>query len=152
MTNSNHVDFVTSTTWLLVSEWGDGTAGTRRTTDSGQSWNKVSTCERFHGSSQPYIGSEGLLVAPCVEGIIKSTDYGASWNKVADGASSAVAGTEQYLYVATGWATQGAFNPNPRRAELASGATSWSTTSPPPPKTWTTARTGSPSRSTARST
>lgn len=122
---SNHVFFVTSDIWLLVSEWGDGSAGTRRTTDGGSTWAKVSTCERFHGSSQPYIGSNGLIFAPCVDQILKSTDYGATWKKVGDGPSSAVVATSTYYYVATGWATQGAWDPNPRRAKVADGGVDW---------------------------
>jgi hypothetical protein len=123
--DSNHVYFVNSTTWLLVSEWGDGSAGTRRTTDSGATWNKVSSCERFHGSSQPFIEGNGQIFAPCVDGILKSTDDGATWEKVADGAASAIVATGTYLYVATGWATQGAWDPNPRRAERAQGGALW---------------------------
>jgi hypothetical protein len=64
----------------------------------------------------------GLIISPCVEGILKSTDWGQTWEKVAEGASSAVAATGTYLYVATGWATQGEWDPNMRRAEKATAA------------------------------
>jgi hypothetical protein len=123
--DSNHVFFVTSDIWLLVHEWGDGSAGTHRTADGGKTWAKVSTCERFHGSNQPYIGSNGLILAPCVDQIMKSTDYGATWEKVADGASSAIVATGTYYYVSTGWATQDPWDANPRRSEIASGGVNW---------------------------
>jgi hypothetical protein len=120
--NSNHVYFINSTTYMIVAETHEGADGTRISTDSGKTWSKVSTCERFHGSSQPYMDGAGLIVSPCVEGILKSTDWGKTWEKVAEGASSAVAATGTYLYVATGWATQGEWDPNMRRAEKATAA------------------------------
>lgn len=127
VTNSNHVFFVTSSIWLLVSEWNleaQGASGTRRKVGSG-GWEKVSTCERFHGASQPYVGADGLMLAPCVEGTLKSTDYGATWNKVADGSASAIVATDSYFYVATGWATQGSHAANLRRSEASTAGSTW---------------------------
>jgi hypothetical protein len=122
--NNSHVKFVTSTVWLMVSEWGDGTAGTRRSENAGSSWSKVSSCERFHGSTQPFVAGGGVIYAPCVEGILRSDNDGATWTPLIDGATSAVVGTERFVYAATGWATQGTWDPNLRRTTRARDA-SW---------------------------
>src|SRR5262249_41929954 len=64
-----------SSTWLLGTQ-GDGYW---RTTDAGNTWNRVTTENMAHGGGQLYITKAGVLFVSAVSGVLKSTDDGATW-------------------------------------------------------------------------
>jgi hypothetical protein len=62
-------------TWLLGTQ-GDGYW---RTTNSGDSWTKVSSSTIFHGGGETYYSKTGVLYATSWDGVLRSTNNGASF-------------------------------------------------------------------------
>jgi photosystem II stability/assembly factor-like uncharacterized protein len=62
--------------------WGGSTGGIYRTTDSGTTWQRVST---FEPGMPPLILSNGTIYWPVYNGLIKSTDGGVTWNQLGGG-------------------------------------------------------------------
>jgi len=129
-TLSSYVFFVTSSAWLMVSQWTDAN-GTWRTENSGASWSKVSNNEHFHGNCQIYVGPAGVVYLPGAHGIERSADYGKTWTSVYGSPENSVVATASFLYANDGWATQGTWDANLIRSPVASGTTWGSYTTKP---------------------
>jgi hypothetical protein len=105
------IDFVntgdaatTRTTWLWLASEGSN-IGTWRTTNSGQSWTKVSTVEHITGATSISQRGKGEIYMASTEGIQRSTDYGAHWTKIGTGdRESVVVATSRFIYAMYGWA------------------------------------------------
>jgi photosystem II stability/assembly factor-like uncharacterized protein len=140
-TGSSYIFFVTSTTWLAVSQ-RNGSNGTERTEDSGRTWNRVSLLEHAHGSSQIYVAPNGVVYLPGEGGLARSTDYGKTWTMVNSTKQGSVIGTASFIYGAFSFAGQGATDPLLFRS--ADGVT-WAPYTTPPagmtagPKRWAVA-------------
>jgi photosystem II stability/assembly factor-like uncharacterized protein len=124
--SSAYIFFVTSTTWLLVSQRTD-VSGTYRTDDSGATWSKVSDVEHSHGGSQLHVGANGLVYLPGETGIVRSTDFGKTWTQVANLTDNSVVQTKKFLYAMNGGYDQ----LNLLRSPVDDGAT-WSSYGDPP--------------------
>jgi hypothetical protein len=130
---SGYVFFITSTTWLVVSQSGsNGTNGTRRTTNSGASWTKVGNMEHLHGGEQLYIDpTNGAIYLPSEGGVFRSTNQGASFAQVSQGISSSIFATGDRIYAMRAGATGGFEPPTLQRATRANG-TDWAPLTTPP--------------------
>jgi hypothetical protein len=121
---SGYVFFIDSTTWLMVSQSG-GTAGTRRTTNSGATWIQVGPMAHFHGNEQIYIDPASKhIYVPSEQGIFRSTDDGVSFTKVSGTVGSTVFATEARLYAMNSGATGGKNDPRFQSATRSNG-TDW---------------------------
>jgi hypothetical protein len=109
-TASSYVFFVTSTVWLVVSQWTDSN-GTFRSQDSGRTWTKVSTLEHAHGGSQIYVAPNGAVYLPGERGLARSTDTGKTWTVVDGTKQNMVLGTASYIYSEHSFAGQGSSDP-----------------------------------------
>ncbi len=115
VTNSAYVFFITSTTWLAISQWNNNTNGTWRTTDSGANWSMVADIEHGHGNSQIAV-LPGLVYLPGISksggGVWRSSDSGATWTHVLSSAAEAtIVATPTSLYASYGWSTGGDNDP-----------------------------------------
>jgi photosystem II stability/assembly factor-like uncharacterized protein len=107
----------TRTTWIAISETTNGDAGTRRTTQGGTNWVKVSGNEHPHGNAQIYQAKGAMYIAGVYDaggwGVLRSSDLGLTWTHVGAATNeSAVFGTPRHIYAACGGATLGTNNPN----------------------------------------
>jgi photosystem II stability/assembly factor-like uncharacterized protein len=90
-----------SATWLL----GTQDNGYWRTTNSGQTWTKVSEVNMAHGGGQVYRASNGAWYVSSARGTLRSTDGGASFKEVGSASfTTAVFGDGQRLYTAQAYA------------------------------------------------
>jgi hypothetical protein len=76
--HGHYAFFITPTTWLL----GTQDNGFWRTTNSGQSWDQVSTVNMAHGGSQMYRASNGVLYVGASNTLLRSTNDGVSFTQV----------------------------------------------------------------------
>jgi hypothetical protein len=127
---SNSVWFLdNSHTWLLGSE----SAGLWRTTNSGQSWTRVSSTNITHGGIYALHrnSSTGALFTAVSNGVLKSTDDGVSWQAFNTGLPSAgyetVASDGVNLYTAPSFPTGGDNAPahGPWYTIAENGGTTW---------------------------
>ncbi len=107
--NGNSVWFLNnSTTWLL----GSQNAGFWRTTNSGSTWNQVSSNNIGHGGvNSLYRETSGVFYTAFWNGVLKSTDNGATWTNISSGLPYAwfetVIGDGANLYTAPSFPTGG---------------------------------------------
>jgi hypothetical protein len=129
---SNYVFFITSTTWISIGQDGSG-AGTRRTTNSGASWERVGPMEHAHGNAQIFIDPDtnAIYVPSHLGGVYRSTDGAASFEQVADRRSSVVFATDRYIYAMDPGANQAGTDPVAQRA-LRDDGTNWEPMETPP--------------------
>jgi hypothetical protein len=97
-----------SSTWLFGTQ-GDGHY---RTTDSGQTWTKVTDVSMEHGGGQLYYADNGTVYLSSAEGVIKSTNNGESWTKIGP-AVAALSMTSDGTTLYTGWHGGGPFKVAP---------------------------------------
>jgi hypothetical protein len=129
---SNYVFFITSTTWISMGQDGSG-AGTRRTTNSGASWESVGPMEHAHGNGQIFIDpdTKAIYVPSHLGGVYRSTDEAASFQQVAERRSSVVFATDRYIYAMDPGANQAGTDPVAQRA-LRDDGTNWEAMETPP--------------------
>jgi photosystem II stability/assembly factor-like uncharacterized protein len=122
---SNYVFFITATTWISLGQDGSG-AGTRRTTNSGASWQSVGPMEHAHGNAQIFIDPEtkAIYVASHGGGVYRSTDGAASFQRVAERRGSVVFATDRYIYAMDPGANQTGTDPVAQRT-LRNDGTKW---------------------------
>jgi hypothetical protein len=65
-------------TWLFATQVN----GHWRTTDSGETWTKVTDVSMQHGGGAKYYTSEGVLYISSAQGVLKSTDNGESFTQI----------------------------------------------------------------------
>jgi hypothetical protein len=88
-------------TWLLGTQ-GDGYW---RTSDGGETWQKVSDSSIFHGGGETYYSQDGTLYASSADGLLRSTDNGVTFTKAgAGGGSTGVWGDGKLIYTAPAYA------------------------------------------------
>jgi hypothetical protein len=128
---SNYVFFITSTTWIAISQDGSGN-GTRRTTNSGSSWAEVGPMEHAHGNAQIFIDPDNAHVyaAGHNNGVYRSTDGAASFTQISNTRGSTVFATSNNLYSMDPGANGGGTEPVPQSATR-EAPTSWSSFSVP---------------------
>ena len=124
--HGHYVFFITSTTWLIATQ----DDGFWRTTNSGQSWNKVADQSMSHGGDSLYRGADGALYTGASQTLLRSTNDGESWTEVgfhsSDGYYAVIGdGTNLWSQPAnTGFATA---NPQPPYyTSPVSDGTTWS--------------------------
>jgi hypothetical protein len=84
-----------SQTWLFATQGN----GHWRTTDSGDSWTKVTDVSMQHGGGTKYYTAEGVLYISSSQGVLKSTDNGETFSKIGFGdAYLSVIGDGTHLY------------------------------------------------------
>jgi hypothetical protein len=129
---SNYVFFITSTTWLSIPQDGER-SGTRRTTNSGESWTEVAPVRHAHGNAQIFVDPDdgAVYIGDHVSGVYRSTDGAASFTKVWSGQASLVFATGNYIYSMDPGANGAGTPPCPARAARSS-PTEWESMSAPP--------------------
>jgi hypothetical protein len=110
ITNSAYVFFITSTTWIAVSQWTSNVNGTWRTADAGAHWSQILDVEHGHGNDQVAVLPNGTVYLPGIGksggGVWRSNDFGATWTRVlSTNAEATVVATADNLYASYGWAT-----------------------------------------------
>lgn len=95
--SGHYAFFVTGTTWLVTTQ----DDGVWRTTDSGNSWVRVSKTPMQHGANQLYRTAEGVLFLGGLHTLLTSSDEGESWTAVGPWSQdgyNAIIGDGQFLY------------------------------------------------------
>lgn len=88
-------------TWLLGSQ-GDGYW---RTTDAGETWDRVSASAIVHGGGETYYSHTGVLYASSEDGVLRSVDNGASFEIAGSGlGNTGIIGDGRRLYTAPAYA------------------------------------------------
>jgi hypothetical protein len=86
-----------SQTWLVIAD------GFWRTTDSGESWTKVSDAGGVHGSAETYYAKNGNLFSGGYPHPNRSTDNGLTWTALTDGVPNSayytIGGDGENLYL-----------------------------------------------------
>jgi hypothetical protein len=130
--DSGYVFFITPTTWIAIGQDG-GTAGTRRTTNSGTSWAQVGVMQHAHGNAQIVIDPANaghVYVGHHEGGVYRSTNGAASFTQVSSTLSTCVIATGNYFYSTDPGASAGGTPPRLQRAPRSNGA-SWTDQSTP---------------------
>ncbi len=129
----------TSKTWLWTAEGSDGSVGTWRTADGGNSWTRVDGNEHPHGQMQIYQPDASGVVfmagfhSSRGHGVLRSTDFGQTWRHVGANTEQAIVfGTPKTVYASFAWACASCdVDPNMQSAP-APGLTDWQRLPRPP--------------------
>ena len=122
----------THDTWLAIAQATGGIDGTWRTTDGGESFERVDSNEHGHGQAQIF-QSDGIVYMGGAYGdqgwgVSRSSDFGATWTHVGSTSSqNGVYGTGKFVYAQSGGANAGGQDQSQsERAPLPDGS-DWST-------------------------
>lgn len=129
----------TSQTWLWTAEGTNGSIGTWRTSDGGNTWNRVEGNEHPHGQMQIYQPDiSGLIFMSGIYssqgwGVLRSTDYGQTWKHVGIWSEQAIVfGTPNRIYSMFAWACADCkLDPKMQSAPVP-GTTGWERMTAPP--------------------
>jgi hypothetical protein len=87
--------FINSTTWLLGTQGN----GYWRTTNSGASWQRVTTVNMIHGGGQLYRSPSGALYITGYRTVLRNADgTGATWTSIGGSDGMGVIGDGNFLY------------------------------------------------------
>lgn len=91
----HNIWFINSTTWLLGTQGN----GFWRTTNSGASWQQVSTVSMLHGGGQLYKSPTGALYTTGYRNVLRNADgTGANWTSVSSNDGMGIIGDGNFLY------------------------------------------------------